>query len=52
MSLRDNILFGSEFEKEKYVKTMLACQLEPDLKEMSAGDLSEIGEKGINLSGG
>ena len=30
----------------------MACQLEPDLAIMPAGDLSEIGEKGINLSGG
>ena len=52
MTLRDNVLFGTEFDKKKYVETMLACQLEPDLKEMPAGDLSEIGEKGINLSGG
>ena len=51
-TLRDNVLFGREFKKKKYVETMLACQLEPDLKEMCAGDLSEIGEKGINLSGG
>ena len=52
MTLRDNVLFGKEFDKQKYVDTMLACQLEPDLKEMPAGDHSEIGEKGINLSGG
>ena len=52
MTLRDNVLFGAEYDKRKYVQTMLACQLEPDLKEMPAGDLSEIGEKGINLSGG
>ena len=31
---------------------MMACQLEPDLAIMPAGDMSEIGEKGINLSGG
>ena len=31
---------------------MLACQFETDLKLMPAGDLTEIGEKGINLSGG
>ena len=50
--LRDNILFGSEFEKRKYVETIMACQLESDLAIMPSGDLSEIGEKGINLSGG
>lgn len=49
---RDNVLFGSEFDKRRYVETVLACQLEPDLANMPAGDLTEIGEKGINLSGG
>ena len=32
--------------------TVLACQLESDLVLMSAGDLTELGERGINLSGG
>lgn len=50
--LRDNVLFGSTFDKRRYVETMLACQLEPDLAIMPAGDMTEIGEKGINLSGG
>ena len=49
---RENILFGSEFDKRKYVETISACQLESDLAIMPAGDLTEIGEKGINLSGG
>jgi len=31
---------------------MMACQLETDLSIMPAGDMTEIGEKGINLSGG
>lgn len=30
----------------------MACQLESDLTIMPAGDQTEIGEKGINLSGG
>ena len=49
---RENVCFGSEFDERKYVETVLACQFEPDLKLMPAGDLTEIGEKGINLSGG
>ena len=52
MTVRDNILFGKKFDKERYVQTMLACQLEPDLRIMNAGDMTEIGENGINLSGG
>lgn len=30
----------------------MTCQLEPDISIMPVGDQSEIGEKGINLSGG
>ena len=52
MTLRNNILFGKEFDKRKYVETLVACQLESDLKIMPGGDFTEIGEKGINLSGG
>ncbi|XP_072247113.1 ATP-binding cassette sub-family C member 2 isoform X2 [Leuresthes tenuis] len=51
-TVRDNILFGSPFEKKKFQKVIQACALAPDLKLLGAGDLTEIGEKGINLSGG
>ena len=37
---------------ERYINTVAACQLESDLAILPAGDLTEIGEKGINLSGG
>ena len=49
---RDNVCFGSEFDERKYVETVKACQFEQDIKMMPAGDQTEIGEKGINLSGG
>ena len=52
MTIRDNILFGKPFDKRNYIETVVACQLEPDLEIMPAGEFSEIGEKGINLSGG
>lgn len=52
MSLRKNILFGEKFNKRRYVKTVDACQLEADLKLMPAGDRTEIGERGVTLSGG
>ncbi|KAH9507533.1 Multidrug resistance-associated protein 1 [Bulinus truncatus] len=52
MTLRDNILFGSEFQDNKYQKTLHACALMEDLKVLSSGDKTIIGERGINLSGG
>ncbi len=50
-SLRDNILFGSEFNEEKYKMVLESCCLLPDLELLPARDDTEIGERGINLSG-
>ena len=52
MTIRDNILFGTDFDQEKYDETIRICQLKRDLEILPSGDLTEIGEKGINLSGG
>ncbi|OWA50131.1 Canalicular multispecific organic anion transporter 2 [Hypsibius exemplaris] len=52
MTLRDNILFGKPYEKERYDKVLEACAMGPDLDMLDAGDQTEIGEKGANLSGG
>ena len=38
--------------KERYVDTIMACELLRDLEILNNGDLTEIGEKGINMSGG
>ncbi|KAM8924619.1 ATP-binding cassette sub-family C member 2 [Pelodytes ibericus] len=51
-TLKDNILFGGEFDEKRYKSVLEACALLPDLAMLPGGDLSEIGEKGINLSGG
>nr|AJG01605.1 ATP-binding cassette sub-family C member 1 [Dreissena polymorpha] len=51
-TVRDNILFGTEVDQNKYQQVIEACALEPDLEILPGGDLTEIGEKGINLSGG
>ncbi|XP_018418340.1 PREDICTED: multidrug resistance-associated protein 5-like [Nanorana parkeri] len=51
-SLRDNILFGEDYEEEMYKKTLEACCLYPDFESLPTGDLTEIGERGVNLSGG
>jgi ATP-binding cassette subfamily C (CFTR/MRP) protein 1 len=51
-SLRDNITFGLDFDKTKYDQITEACSLTHDLQVLPNGSLTEIGERGINLSGG
>ncbi|KAI6185629.1 Multidrug resistance-associated protein 1-like isoform X1 [Aphelenchoides besseyi] len=52
LTLRDNVLFSSHFDVDRYEKTLDACCLREDIMLLPSGDLTEIGEKGINLSGG
>ena len=51
-TVRDNILFGSDYDAQRYDSVIDACALEADLASLPGGDQTEIGERGINLSGG
>ncbi|CAM9715367.1 unnamed protein product, partial [Chrysoparadoxa australica] len=51
-TLRNNILFGSPYDEERYRRVLSVCRLERDLELLDNGDMTEIGEQGINLSGG
>ncbi|KAI5952854.1 hypothetical protein KGF54_003721 [Candida jiufengensis] len=51
-TVKENILFGLEYDEEKYNQVIYACSLESDLEILPAGDRTEIGERGITLSGG
>jgi ABC-type multidrug transport system fused ATPase/permease subunit len=51
-SLRQNILFGKEYDKQRFETVLKACCLDKDLLLLSDGENTMIGEKGINLSGG
>ncbi|KAF9329893.1 Multidrug resistance-associated protein 1 [Podila minutissima] len=51
-TVRDNILFDTPFDEKRYWKVVKACSLEKDLSTFANGDLTEIGERGVNLSGG
>ncbi|XP_071709505.1 ABC transporter C family member 10 [Rutidosis leptorrhynchoides] len=51
-SIRDNILFGSDMDDQRYQQTLKKCCLVKDLELLTYGDLTEIGERGVNLSGG
>ncbi|XP_068825784.1 multidrug resistance-associated protein 1-like [Capricornis sumatraensis] len=50
--LQENILFGSVMQKQLYERVLEACVLLPDLEQLPNGDQTEIGEKGVNISGG
>jgi ABC-type multidrug transport system fused ATPase/permease subunit len=45
VSIRDNILFFSAYDEERYGLVLEACALGPDLTSFKDGDLSHIGEK-------
>ncbi|TQN69244.1 Multidrug resistance protein fer6 [Colletotrichum shisoi] len=51
-TVRDNILFGKDMDKAWYQEVINACALRPDLAMLPNGDLTEIGERGITISGG
>ena len=45
-------MFGQPLETKKYENILNACALKADLKMFPKGDLTQIGERGISLSGG
>ncbi|KAJ4488293.1 ABC transporter type 1, transmembrane domain-containing protein [Lentinula aciculospora] len=51
-SIRDNILFGYPYDEQRYQAVIEACALEPDLDILEDGDHTEIGARGVSLSGG
>ena len=51
-TFRDNILFGRDFDEQKYNTIIRVCDLIADLECFPKGDLTEIGQRGVILSGG
>ncbi|KAF1813528.1 multidrug resistance-associated protein 1 [Eremomyces bilateralis CBS 781.70] len=51
-SVRENIVFGYKWDPTFYQKTVKACALVDDFKTLPDGDQTEVGERGISLSGG
>ncbi|QIX00048.1 hypothetical protein AMS68_005565 [Peltaster fructicola] len=51
-TVKENIVFGQPFERRWYNKVIDACALRPDLEMLPNGDGTEIGERGITVSGG
>ncbi|XP_033736229.1 multidrug resistance-associated protein 7-like isoform X2 [Pecten maximus] len=51
-TVRDNITFGSPFNARRYAEVLDAASLKKDILMLPAGDRTEVGEKGVTLSGG
>ncbi|GMF70933.1 unnamed protein product [Aspergillus oryzae] len=51
-SVRENIVFGHRWDPDFYELTVEACALLDDFKNLPDGDQTEVGERGISLSGG
>lgn len=51
-SIKDNILFNSEYEEVRYERVIKASCLHIDLAELGEGENTQVGENGTALSGG
>lgn len=51
-SIRENILFGSPFDEDRYKTVIKMCALESDFDMFPYGDRTLVGERGKTLSGG
>ena len=51
-TIKNNVLFFREYNEDKYKEVLEYSQLNYDLSNFEGRDNTEIGEKGVNLSGG
>lgn len=51
-TVRNNILLGAPFDAARYDAVVRACALDVDIANFPDGDATEIGERGVTLSGG
>jgi ATP-binding cassette subfamily C (CFTR/MRP) protein 4 len=51
-SVRQNILFGQPFVRERYTHVVHVCALKRDFTLLPYGDKTIVGERGVSLSGG
>lgn len=51
-TVQENITFGKSLDVVKYQRIVQACSLQKDLDQFSKGELTNIGQRGVSLSGG
>lgn len=51
-SVRQNILFGQDMDRERYDAVVKTCALIKDFEQLENGDRTVIGDRGASLSGG
>jgi len=51
-TVKENILFGKPFNEKEYKRVIRATALDTDIAQFEHGDATEIGDRGLNLSGG
>ena len=51
-TIRENILFGEQYEEAKYNRVIEACALTQDIEKFPDCDQTIVGERGVVLSGG
>jgi len=51
-SVKDNILFELPYDAARYRQVLYACALNHDVQRWPNGDETNLGENGVNLSGG
>ena len=50
--MRNNILFGLPLDEARLYRVVEVCELTEDIKLFARGLDTEIGERGVNISGG
>ena len=51
-TIRENVLFGEQYEEAKYNRVIEACALTQDIEKFPDCDQTIVGERGVVLSGG
>ncbi|KAG1686732.1 Multidrug resistance-associated protein 9 [Nymphon striatum] len=51
-TLRENVLLDTEFDPKWYYHVIHSCELTDDIAQLPGGDNTQVGDRGVRLSGG